>query len=60
MDYVGAYKMMAHEAGRLTHTLRYDVDRTVALIPDEERDPNVPVKGFMSHKTKIYLADVVS
>jgi hypothetical protein len=52
--------MLAHQAGKMTHTLRYDVDRTVALIPDEERVPNVPVKGFMSHKTKIYLADVVS
>jgi Mg2+ and Co2+ transporter CorA len=39
---------------------RYDVDRTAANIPDAERDPTKPVKGFMSHKSKIYLADVVS
>jgi len=38
---------------------RYDVDRCAALMSDEERDPNKPVKGYMSHKAKIYLADVV-
>ncbi|KAJ7757577.1 hypothetical protein B0H16DRAFT_1721311 [Mycena metata] len=38
---------------------RYDVDRCAALIDDS--DPamkGVPVVGFMSHKSKIYLADV--
>ncbi|KAJ7075338.1 hypothetical protein B0H15DRAFT_806274 [Mycena belliarum] len=38
---------------------RYDVDRCAALI--DESDPAMkgqPVVGFMSHKSKIYLADV--
>ncbi|XP_006453892.1 hypothetical protein AGABI2DRAFT_189237 [Agaricus bisporus var. bisporus H97] len=38
---------------------RYDVDRCAALI--DTADPlnaNVKVAGYMSHKTKIYLADV--
>jgi len=39
---------------------RYDTDRAIAVA--EDADPNVNrdrVKGFMSHKAKIYLADVV-
>jgi Mg2+ and Co2+ transporter CorA len=39
---------------------RYDVDRCAALLPDEERDPSKPVKGYMSHKAKIYLVRHVS
>ncbi|EKM61657.1 uncharacterized protein PHACADRAFT_248392 [Phanerochaete carnosa HHB-10118-sp] len=35
---------------------RYDVDRVAAL--SESLDPAVKVQGFMSHKSKIYLADV--
>lgn len=35
---------------------RYDVDRVAAL--SEKLDPGVKVEGFMSHKAKIYLADV--
>ena len=35
---------------------RYDVDRFAAL--SESLDPNVKVQGYMSHKSKIYLADV--
>ncbi|KAI0640257.1 hypothetical protein C8Q77DRAFT_1153132 [Trametes polyzona] len=35
---------------------RYDVDRAMAL--KESLDPNVKVEGYMSHKSKIYLADV--
>ncbi|KAJ7784829.1 hypothetical protein DFH07DRAFT_64 [Mycena maculata] len=38
---------------------RYDVDRCAALVDDS--DPAVkgrPIVGFMSHKSKIYLADV--
>jgi Mg2+ and Co2+ transporter CorA len=38
---------------------RYDVDRVAALMGDDERASGVPVKGYMSHKAKIYLADVV-
>jgi Mg2+ and Co2+ transporter CorA len=37
---------------------RYDKDRVAALIADEDRDVDAPVKGFMSHKAKVYLADV--
>jgi Mg2+ and Co2+ transporter CorA len=36
---------------------RYDVDRCAALI-DHTTNPNDKVVGFMSHKAKIYLADV--
>ncbi|KAF9260846.1 hypothetical protein L218DRAFT_962182 [Marasmius fiardii PR-910] len=36
---------------------RYDVDRCAALI-DPSKDTGQPVKGYMSHKSKIYLADV--
>jgi Mg2+ and Co2+ transporter CorA len=36
---------------------RYDVDRSAALIADNELDV-AAVKGYMSHKAKIYLADV--
>jgi len=35
---------------------RYDVDRVAALY--ENLDPAIKVEGFMSHKAKIYLADV--
>ncbi|KAI8980569.1 hypothetical protein BD414DRAFT_492607 [Trametes punicea] len=35
---------------------RYDVDRVIAL--KEKVDPNAKVEGYMSHKAKIYLADV--
>ncbi|GJE89653.1 magnesium transporter-like protein [Phanerochaete sordida] len=35
---------------------RYDVDRVAALY--ETLDPGVKVQGYMSHKSKIYLADV--
>ncbi|TBU26615.1 hypothetical protein BD311DRAFT_725745 [Dichomitus squalens] len=35
---------------------RYDVDRVLAL--KEHVDPTVKVEGYMSHKSKIYLADV--
>ncbi|CAK5264078.1 unnamed protein product [Mycena citricolor] len=38
---------------------RYDVDRCAALV--DESDPRMkgkPIVGFMSHKSKIYLADV--
>ncbi|KZT27495.1 hypothetical protein NEOLEDRAFT_1130461 [Neolentinus lepideus HHB14362 ss-1] len=37
---------------------RYDVDRCAALIDPAHYDPSKLVKGFMSHKAKIYLADV--
>ncbi|KAJ7510487.1 magnesium transporter [Mycena galericulata] len=38
---------------------RYDVDRAAALIDmTAEGNENVKVTGFMSHKSKIYLADV--
>jgi len=36
---------------------RYDVDRVAALM-DESSTPNAVIEGFMSHKSKIYLADV--
>jgi len=35
---------------------RYDVDRVAALY--ESIDPTVKIEGYMSHKAKIYLADV--
>ncbi|KAI9067178.1 hypothetical protein FKP32DRAFT_1588815 [Trametes sanguinea] len=35
---------------------RYDVDRVIALR--ENPDPSAKVEGYMSHKSKIYLADV--
>ncbi|KAJ7147974.1 hypothetical protein C8R46DRAFT_421759 [Mycena filopes] len=38
---------------------RYDVDRCAALVDDSDpKMKGVPVVGFMSHKSKIYLADV--
>ncbi|KAG7452072.1 magnesium transporter [Guyanagaster necrorhizus] len=39
---------------------RYDVDRCAALIDESKSavDGKVQVVGFMSHKSKIYLADV--
>jgi Mg2+ and Co2+ transporter CorA len=38
---------------------RYDNDRVAAVMSDMEIDSKTPVKGYMSHKAKIYLADVV-
>ncbi|CDO77265.1 hypothetical protein BN946_scf184753.g15 [Trametes cinnabarina] len=35
---------------------RYDIDRVIAL--KEHPDPDAKVDGYMSHKAKIYLADV--
>lgn len=35
---------------------RYDVDRCAALVDPSE--PGAKIEGFMSHKAKIYLADV--
>ncbi|CAL1694881.1 unnamed protein product [Somion occarium] len=35
---------------------RYDIDRVAAL--SERIDPTVKIEGYMSHKSKIYLADV--
>ncbi|KAI0370066.1 hypothetical protein BV20DRAFT_1019543 [Pilatotrama ljubarskyi] len=35
---------------------RYDVDRVIAL--KQNPDPTMKVEGYMSHKAKIYLADV--
>lgn len=38
---------------------RYDVDRCAALIDSSDpANKNVQIVGFMSHKSKIYLADV--
>ncbi|TBU27626.1 hypothetical protein BD311DRAFT_723910 [Dichomitus squalens] len=37
---------------------RYDVDRALALRDPSSVDGKVPVEGYMSHKAKIYLADV--
>ncbi|EJF56391.1 hypothetical protein DICSQDRAFT_174966 [Dichomitus squalens LYAD-421 SS1] len=37
---------------------RYDVDRALALRDPSSVDEKVPVEGYMSHKAKIYLADV--
>ncbi|TFK60816.1 hypothetical protein BDN72DRAFT_828680 [Pluteus cervinus] len=37
---------------------RYDVDRCAALIDMSDANADVKVVGFMSHKSKIYLADV--
>ena len=37
---------------------RYDVDRCAALLSSAGEEPKEKVQGFMSHKAKIYLADV--
>ncbi|KAJ7146338.1 hypothetical protein C8R44DRAFT_12412 [Mycena epipterygia] len=38
---------------------RYDVDRCAALVDDSDpANKGIPIQGFMSHKSKIYLADV--
>ncbi|KAJ6608685.1 hypothetical protein B0H10DRAFT_2067021 [Mycena sp. CBHHK59/15] len=37
---------------------RYDVDRAAALVDSTAEGKDVKVVGFMSHKSKIYLADV--
>ncbi|KAJ3503240.1 hypothetical protein NLJ89_g8521 [Agrocybe chaxingu] len=38
---------------------RYDVDRCAALVDSSDpANAGVPIVGFMSHKSKIYLADV--
>lgn len=39
---------------------RYDLDRCAALIDTSQgQNGSVQVVGFMSHKSKIYLADVL-
>ena len=39
---------------------RYDVDRCAALVNSAGQDSSsAKVEGFMSHKSKIYLADVL-
>ncbi|THH20273.1 hypothetical protein EW146_g1051 [Bondarzewia mesenterica] len=37
---------------------RYDVDRCAAIIDTTKEVPDQKIVGFMSHKSKIYLADV--
>lgn len=37
---------------------RYDVDRCAALVNSAGESPPAKIEGFMSHKSKIYLADV--
>ena len=37
---------------------RYDSDRTVAAIESDEVPPAGQNAGFLSHKAKVYLADV--
>lgn len=37
---------------------RYDVDRCAALVDTTDPNESVKVVGYMSHKSKIYLADV--
>lgn len=37
---------------------RYDVDRCAALIESQGNGTTTKVAGYMSHKSKIYLADV--
>jgi Mg2+ and Co2+ transporter CorA len=38
---------------------RYDIDRTAALVDSSDpANQDVKIVGFMSHKAKIYLADV--
>ncbi|KAJ6520435.1 hypothetical protein C8R45DRAFT_1205404 [Mycena sanguinolenta] len=38
---------------------RYDLDRCAALVDEsDEANAGKPIVGFMSHKSKIYLADV--
>jgi Mg2+ and Co2+ transporter CorA len=38
---------------------RYDLDRCAALVdPELARSQSTPIVGYMSHKSKIYLADV--
>lgn len=37
---------------------RYDLDRCAALVDTAEVGEKVIVQGFMTHKSKIYLADV--
>jgi len=37
---------------------RYDLDRCAALVDSSQLGVGVKVEGFMSHKAKIYLADV--
>ncbi|KDQ62923.1 hypothetical protein JAAARDRAFT_53142 [Jaapia argillacea MUCL 33604] len=54
------YKRTLEPIRTLVYGLRrYDVDRCAALIDPEKFDEKVKVQGFMSHKSKIYLADVV-
>ncbi|KZT39492.1 hypothetical protein SISSUDRAFT_1045515 [Sistotremastrum suecicum HHB10207 ss-3] len=39
---------------------RYDLDRCIALVDSDPSDntPTAKIQGYMSHKTKVYLADV--
>jgi len=37
---------------------RYDLDRCAALVDTSNIEPGAKIEGFMSHKAKIYLADV--
>ena len=37
---------------------RYDLDRCAALIDTTNKEDATKVQGYMSHKAKIYLADV--
>ena len=37
---------------------RYDIDRCAALVSASGEAPPAKIEGFMSHKSKIYLADV--
>ncbi|KAF7337761.1 hypothetical protein MSAN_02249900 [Mycena sanguinolenta] len=37
---------------------RYDTDRCAALVDESDEANTGPIVGFMSHKSKIYLADV--
>jgi Mg2+ and Co2+ transporter CorA len=52
------YKRTLTPVRTLIYSLRrYDVDRTVALYETSELDGK-KIEGYMSHKSKIYLADV--
>ena len=37
---------------------RYDIDRCAALVSSAGEEKPTKVEGFMTHKSKIYLADV--
>jgi Mg2+ and Co2+ transporter CorA len=38
---------------------RYDSDRAAALVSDEDRGKKSTTTGYLTHKTKTYLADVI-